>query len=123
MPTVTTLPEKYVETFNQLSTDDKLAALWHIYGFICGESAMEEPNNNVAPDNSNQLFDRVKGLSGDEQLTLMRNMLEGTETDLTNAYNELTNTTRLAFWYQLAQGMERSDIVQVPDISRALLSC
>lgn len=24
MPTVTTLPEKYVETFNQLSTDDQL---------------------------------------------------------------------------------------------------
>lgn len=115
MPTTITLPEQYTDTFNQLTTDDKLAALWHIYGFICSESAMKEPNNNTAPDSSDDLFGRTQDLSQDEQLALMRNLLEGTDTELTQKYNALTNTTRLAFWYQLAQGMERSDIIQVPE--------
>lgn len=115
MPTVITLPDQYADTFNQLTLDDKLAALWHIYGFICSESAMKEPNNNTAPDSSNELFNRAQELSADKQLELMRNLLAGADTELTQEYNKLTNTTRLAFWYQLAQGMERSDIVQVPD--------
>lgn len=30
---------------------------------------MENPNDNVAPDNSDDLFDQAKTLSQDEQLT------------------------------------------------------
>ncbi|MGH2415218.1 MAG: orange carotenoid protein N-terminal domain-containing protein, partial [Microcystaceae cyanobacterium] len=35
-------------------------------------------------------------------------------TDITREYGSLTNNTKLALWYQLAQGMENSEVIQVP---------
>lgn len=115
MPVTTTLPEQYTETFSRLSTDDKLAVLWYVYEAISRESRLEDPNNNTAPDNSSDLFDRIKGISQDDQLQLMRDLLEEKETDLTRAYYQLSNTTRIAFWYQLGQGMENSEVIGMPE--------
>lgn len=105
---------EYAETFQQLNTDDKLAVLWHVYRLILNESGMENPNENVAPDSSDELFEKAKGHSEDEQLQLMRDLLEGKDTEMACNYNALTNNTKLAFWYQLAQGMDSSDVVQYP---------
>jgi hypothetical protein len=106
-------PARYIEAFNKLSEDDRLAVLWHLYRSISNETDMTDPNG-TAPDNSNDLFDRAKQLSQEEQLQLMRDLLKGGNTGIASEYNSLTNNTKLAFWYQLAQGMERSEIVPVP---------
>lgn len=104
---------KHAESFKHLAVDDQLSVLWHVYGFICKESGMKEPDG-TAPDTSDELFDKAKGLAQNEQLQLMRDLLKGADTDITREYNSLTNNTKLAFWYQLAQGMERSEIIQAP---------
>ncbi|MBW4691551.1 MAG: Orange carotenoid protein [Lyngbya sp. HA4199-MV5] len=104
---------KHAESFKHLTVDDQLAVLWDVYGFIRNESGMEDPNG-TAPDNSDALFNKTKGLSQDEQLQLMRDLLQGSNTGIGGEYNTLTNNTKLAFWYQLAQGMERSEVIQAP---------
>lgn len=113
MTAYTSQAAKHAETFKRLSVDDRLAVLWYVYGFICSESGMKEPNG-TAPDNSDELFNKAKGLSQDEQFLLMRDLLKGRSTDIAREYNSLTNNTKLAFWYQLAQGMERSEIIEAP---------
>ncbi|MBW4470582.1 MAG: hypothetical protein KME45_09275 [Stenomitos rutilans HA7619-LM2] len=113
MTAYTSQSAKHAETFKQLSVDDQLAVLWYVYGFICSESGMKEPDG-TAPDSPDELFGKAKGLSQDEQLQLMRDILKGTDTGTAREYQALTNNTKLAFWYQLAQGMERSEIIQAP---------
>jgi hypothetical protein len=113
MTAYTSKAAEHADAFKRLSVDDQLAVLWSVYGFICSESGMKEPDG-TAPDTADALFDRAKGLPQAEQLQLMRDILNGASTDLTNEYNALTNNTKLAFWYQLAQGMERSEIIQAP---------
>lgn len=113
MTAYTSQAAQHAETFKQLTVDDQLAVLWYVYRYICSESGMKEPDG-TAPDNSDELFNKAKGLSQDEQLQLMRDLLKGTNKDVAGEYQALTNNTKLAFWYQLAQGMERSEIIQAP---------
>jgi hypothetical protein len=106
-------PEVYSQTFKSLSVDDKLAVLWYLYIKIGDSTKLEDPND-TAPDSSQGLFNKLKQKSHEEQLKVMRDLLTGADTDVTREYNSLTNNTKLALWYQLAQGMQNSEVIQVP---------
>ncbi|MBW4630744.1 MAG: Orange carotenoid protein [Iphinoe sp. HA4291-MV1] len=106
-------PEVYSETFRSLNVDNKLGVLWFLYIKMGGSTRPQDPSG-TAPDSSEPLFNKVKQKSHEEQLQVMRDLLTGADTDVTQEYNSLTNNTKLALWYQLAQGMENSEIIQVP---------
>lgn len=101
------------EKFQSLSGDDKLAVLWYVYESL-GETTIENPDDNKESDNSSELFGQIESKSEDEQLQFMRDVLAGESNDDTNAYNELSNTTKVALWYRLGQGMAEGSVIQVP---------
>lgn len=101
------------EKFQSISGDDKLAVLWYLYDGL-GETTIENPDDNKESDNSADLFNQVESKSEEEQLQFMRDVLSGESNDDTNAYNELSNTTKVALWYRLGQGMAGGSVVQVP---------
>ena len=127
MPIATTTKEQYtdsadqytnkfsghVEQFRALSEDDQLAALYAIFGGL-GDERIENPDENKESDSSLDLYNEIASKSQDEQLQFMRDILSGTDNDLTGQYNELSNTTKIALWYRLGQGMEENAIVDVP---------
>lgn len=44
----------------------------------------------------------------------MRDTLSGQSNDLSNTYSKLSNTTKIALWYRLGQGMAKGSVVNVP---------
>ena len=106
-------PAQYAELFRNLSIDNQLAVLWQLYIKMGGSTRPQDPEG-TAPDNSEGLFNKVKGKSHEEQLQIMRDLLTPSTTDIRREYDSLSNNTKLAFWYRLAQGMENSTIVPVP---------
>ena len=106
-------PAEYAEAFRNLSVDNQLALLWHLYIKMGGSVRPGDPEG-TAPDTSDELFNKVQGKSHEEQLQIMRDLLTPSTTDIRQEYDSLSNNTKLAFWYRLAQGMENSTIVLVP---------
>ncbi|MBP5973709.1 Orange carotenoid protein [Brasilonema sp. CT11] len=106
-------PAEYAELFRNLSIDNQLAVLWYVYIKIGGSTRPGDPEG-TAPDTSDELFNKVKGKSHEEQLQIMRDLLTPSSTDIRQEYDSLSNNTKLAFWYRLAQGMENYTIVPVP---------
>lgn len=110
----TTSQKEQKQQFDALSVDEKLATLWYVYEGI-GEERLENPDDNKESDSSSDLYNQIKGKSKEEQLQFMRDVLSSEDNDLTNAYNNLSNTTKIALWYRLGQGMAEGSVIQVPD--------
>lgn len=105
--------KEYKEKFGKLSDDDKLATLWYIYEGL-GDERVENPDDNKESDSSSDLYNQLKDKSQDDQLQFMRDVLSGSSNDLTGKYNELSDTTKIALWYRLGQGMAENSVVNVP---------
>ncbi len=104
---------EYKQQFDALNADEKLATLWYVYEGI-GEERLENPDDNKESDSSSDLYSQIKEKSQEDQLQFMRNVLSGESNDLTNAYSNLSNTTKIALWYRLGQGMADGAVIQVP---------
>ncbi|EDX84507.1 Orange carotenoid protein, N-terminal domain protein [Synechococcus sp. PCC 7335] len=109
----TTSQKEQKQRFDALSADEKLATLWYVYEGL-GEERLENPDDNKESDSSSDLYNQIKEKSKEEQLQFMRDVLSGEGNDLTNAYNNLSNTTKIALWYRLGQGMAKGSVIQVP---------
>lgn len=106
----------YVTKFKSLDTDDQLAVLWEVYQGIGGER-LENPDDNKESDNSSDLYNTLKEKSDDEQLQFMRDVLSEAGNDNVNQYRQLSDTTKVALWYRLGQGMESNDVVGAGEYS------
>ena len=111
--TESSVQQNYKEQFEGLSTDDKLAVLYYMYKGL-GEETIEKPDDNKESDSSLELYNTLKGQSEDEQLQFMKDALSDANNDHSDEYNQLSNTTKTALWYRLAQGMDNDNIVDIP---------
>ena len=99
---------------NTLSTDEKLGLFWVIYENLGGAITPAAPG--AAREQFTQgLLAKVKALPYEQQLQFMRDLVNRVNNPLSRAYGVFTNNNKLAFWYQLAEGMTTGEIVPVPD--------
>ena len=99
--------------FNDLSTDEKLGVLWFIYEEM-GRGVTPAATGAARLQFAEGLLEQVKALSPNEQLAFMRDLINQARTPMTRAYGVLTNNTKLAFWYQLAELMKSGEVIEVP---------
>ena len=99
--------------FNRLSTDEKLGVLWFIYEEM-GRGVTPAATGAARLQFAEGLLEQVKALSPNEQLTFMRDLVNQARTPMARAYGVLTNNTKLAFWYQLAEMMKSGEVIDVP---------
>ncbi len=104
---------EYKQQFDALNADEKLATLWYVYEGI-GEERLENPDENKESDSSSDLYGQIKEKSQEDQLQFMRDVLSGESNNLTKAYNDLSDTTKIALWYRLGQGIAEGSVIQVP---------
>ncbi len=94
-----------VQVFDDLGTDEKLAFLYFVYekmGDSVTPAAPAAAEPNLAPK---LLGNSFYGLSDDEQLQVMRDIVDNRDTELSRAYGALTENNQLLVWYAWAQGM------------------
>jgi len=106
---------KYVQSFQSLEVDDQLALFWFIYKEMGHSITPAAPAaSTVSPAIAEGLFNQVKEKSHEEQLQIQRDLITKTDTQISREYGSLSDTTKLLFWYLLAQGMDSATIIPMP---------
>lgn len=96
---------KVVQAFDALSTDEKLALLYYAYTKM-GDSITPAAPTAANPEVASRLLgSEFYDLSDDEQLAVMRAIVNREDTELSRAYGGLTVNNQLVVWYAWAQGM------------------
>lgn len=104
-----------LQTWQSLGADEQLALFWFIYKDMGSSVTPAAPGASTASDQiAEGLFNQVKELSQEEQLQVQRDLIGGKSTLIDREYGSMSDTTKLLFWYRLAQGMESGDIVPMP---------
>lgn len=104
-----------VSAFQSLEVDQQLALFWFIYTEMGESITPAAPGASTAsPAIAEGLFNQVKEMSQDEQLQVQRDLITQTNTQIGREYGALSDTTKLLFWYLLAQGMSQGVIIPMP---------
>ena len=110
------LPEdtqKTVDAFSKLGTDEKLALLYYVYEKM-GDSVTPAAPAATEPELAPQLLGDVYEMSKDEQLGVMRAIVNREDSELSRAYGALKENNQLMVWFAWAQAMGTT-IVGIPD--------
>ena len=105
--------KKVVQAFDALGTDEKLALLYYIYekmGDSITPAAPAAANPELAPRLLGEFFE----MSNEDQLAVMRAIVNREATELSRAYGALTENNQLVVWYAWAVAMGDT-VVDIPD--------
>jgi hypothetical protein len=95
--------------------DEQLAWFWYVYKEMGGSITPAAPGaSTVGTDIAEGLFNQVKELSHEAQLQLQRDLINKADKQHTRMYGSMSDTTKLLFWYRLAQGMDSATIIPMP---------
>jgi hypothetical protein len=103
-----------VQAFQRFNVDEQLALLWYLYKDIGSQISPEPNDNSTGAAIAGSWFDQVKQASKEEQLQIQRDVASRKDTEISRQYGALDSSTKLFFWYALAQGMDDGSIIQVP---------
>ncbi|BAY26117.1 hypothetical protein NIES2100_59280 [Calothrix sp. NIES-2100] len=105
--------QKVVEAFNSLDTDAKLAWFYFVYEKM-GDSITPAVPTAAEPNLAPILLEDYLELSDEEQLAIMRQIVNGEASDYSRAYGALKENNQLLVWY--AWAVEMGDqVVDLPD--------
>ncbi|WP_066381870.1 MULTISPECIES: orange carotenoid protein N-terminal domain-containing protein [unclassified Anabaena] len=104
-----------VQSWRKLNVDEQLALFWFVYKEMGNTVTPAAPRaSTVSPEIAEGLFNQVKALNHEQQLQLQRDLINCVDNQICREYGSLSDTTKLLFWYRLAQGMENTTIVPMP---------
>ena len=106
-----------IAAFQSLTTDDKLGLLWKLYENM-GRAITPAAPGAARMQFAEGLLNQVKAMPPQDQLQFMRDLADQKNTPETRAYGVLSNNTKLAFWFQLAELMRTGEVIPVPSFYR-----
>lgn len=104
-----------VQAFQALGTDEQLALFWFVYKEMGKAVTPAAPGaSTVSPEIAEGLLNQVLEMSHEEQLQLQRDLIDRKNILVAREYGAMSDTTKLLFWYRLAQEMETNRVVPFP---------
>ena len=104
-----------VKAFQSLGVDEQLGLFYFIYKEMGSSITPAAPGaSTVGTDIAEGLFNQFKEMSHEEQLQLQRDLINKADSEYTRMYGSMSETTKLLFWYRLAQGMDSGTITPMP---------
>lgn len=104
---------KVVENFEKLGTDEKLALLYFIYEKM-GDSITPAAPAATDPELAPKLLGDFYQLSDEDQLAVMRQIVNCENTEYSHAYGVLKQNNQLMVWFAWAQAMGDT-VVDLPN--------
>lgn len=101
-----------LEAFRRFDVDTQLAILW--FGYKDIKDQLTPANATSAQVEAESVFHAIQALSPEGQLQAQRDIIAGSDTDITRAYSAMSSSSKLDIWLRLAQGMDKGTIIQVP---------
>lgn len=106
---------QFVASIQKLNVDDQLALFYFIYKKMGDSVTPAAPGASTASaDVAEGLFNQIKEKSHEEQLQFQRDLINKVDNEYTRMYGSMSDTTKLLFWYRLAQGMDSNVISPMP---------
>ncbi|MFN6566225.1 orange carotenoid protein N-terminal domain-containing protein [Dendronalium sp. ChiSLP03b] len=105
--------QKAVDAFNALDTDAKLAWLYFVYEKM-GDSITPAAPTAAEPELAPLLLGDYLKLSDEQQLEIMRDIVNRKDTEYSRAYGAIKENNQLLVWYAWAVAMGDT-IVDIPD--------
>lgn len=105
--------QEVVKGFDKLDTDAKLAWFYIVYKHM-GESITPAAPLAAEPELAPLLLQDYLKLSSDEQLQVMRDIVDKENTEYSRAYGALKDNNQLLVWYAWAEQMGKS-VVGMPN--------
>lgn len=105
--------QQVVQAFDKLGTDEKLALLYFVYEEM-GKSVTPAAPSATDPELAPKLIGNFFDLSDDQQLAIMREIVNGDDTEYSRAYGTLKENNQLMVWFAWAQGMGDT-VVDMPE--------
>lgn len=105
--------QKVVQAFEALNTDDKLALLYFIYEKM-GDSITPAAPTATDPELAPKLLGDFYELSDNDQLAIMRQIVNREDTEYSRAYGTLKENNQLMVWFAWAQAMGDT-VVDMPE--------
>lgn len=103
------------EALEKLPVDDQLALFWFLYKEMGNAVTPAAPGaSTVSPGIAEGLFNQVREMSHEAQLQVQRDLINRADTQIGREYGALGDTTKLLFWYLLAQGMDSGTVIPMP---------
>lgn len=113
--TTSNTANQQLQAFQRLDVDQQLALFWFIYTEMGESITPAAPGaSTVSPGIAEGLFNQVKDMSPEEQLQVQRDLVARKNSLISREYGAMGDTTKLLFWYLLAQGMSQGTVIQVP---------
>ena len=103
-----------VQSFNQLSAEDQLALLWFAYtemGVTITPAAMSLANMVFADDALTQ----IKQMPALQQTQVMCDLVNHTDSPISQIYSAFGTNVKLGFWYQLSEWMKEKIVAPIPE--------
>jgi hypothetical protein len=110
---LTETTQKAVEAFNKLDTDAKLAWFYLVYKKM-GSSITPAAPAAAEPELAPRLLGDYYELSEEQQLKVMREIVNKEDTEYSRAYGAIKENNQLLVWYAWAIGMDEKKIVGMP---------
>ncbi|NJL87566.1 MAG: orange carotenoid protein [Leptolyngbyaceae cyanobacterium SM1_1_3] len=92
------------QAYSQLGTDEKLALLYYVYEKM-GDTVTPAAPDAAEPELVNRLATGYFDLDDEAQLAIMREIVEGKDSESSRAYGGLTANNQLLVWYIWADAM------------------
>ncbi len=106
---------EHVQAFQSLPVDEQLALFWFVYKEMGKSITPAAPGASTVSDSvAEGLFNQIKELPSEEQLQFQRDLINNTDNPYSRMYGSMSDTTKLLFWYRLAQGMDNATIISMP---------
>lgn len=105
--------ENALAAIKRLSADDQLGLLWVLYENMGGAITPAAPGA-ARTQLIEGLLAQIKAMPHNEQLQVMRDLVNQVNTPVTRSYGIFSNNCKLAFWYQLAEWMRTGEVIPMP---------
>jgi Orange carotenoid protein, N-terminal len=102
-----------IAAYDKLGTDDKLALLYYVYKKM-GASVTPAAPAATEPELAPILMEEFYGLSHENQMNVMRDIVNRADTEYSRAYGALKENNQLMVWYAWARAMGDT-VVGMPD--------
>jgi hypothetical protein len=104
--------QQAVQAIDNLDTDEKLALLYFVYQEM-GKSVTQAAPSATDPELAPKLLGDFFQLSDEQQLAIMREIVNRADTEYSRAYGSLKENNQLMVWFAWAQGMG-NNVVDIP---------
>lgn len=103
-----------VESFDQLSAEDRLALLWFAYtemGVTITPAAMQAANMMFA----GKTLAQIEQMPASEQTQVMCDLINHADTPICRTYSYFGMNVKLGFWYQLGEWMKQGIVAPISE--------